>query len=633
MKADRLWPVVVGMVVLIAGAEALEVWARSRQPDVEHIAVGGDDLLADDAEEDADGVGGRLLELPPIAREHERARILARRGEMTTALELFAKLVSGHPESGGLRAEYGYWLLVAKEPKRAIVELEAAAEQEPDNAWIRYNLGVARAGLHRRAAAERDYRAALSLRPGYGPAELALGNTLRRRGAFDEARAVLSHAVQHGANEERARAYVALGRVELAAGQEAKASRDFDRAVERAPASVGLRLAIARAFLASDADTGAERAVKAAGDAALLAPDSAGAQYLLGRAFERQGDTRDATTSFQRAVRLDPDHERAHRRLLRLALAASDYPAARMHAEHLLRIDGDSPEHLFLAGLVASRAGELESARDSYRAAIERAGGDYAEAYYNLGLLEKKAGNLEAAIAAYERAVDSRPTYRAARNNLALTYRKAGRAREAEEMLRALANEYPRYAAAWLNLGDLLSDEERFDEAIACIERAIEVQPGYPAARLNLGVAYRRAGRVEEAISTYRDLVREHPRYASGWYNLGLALGAAGDEAAEDAYRRVHELQRDHLASLRQLSRIARRRGNQEEAIELAKRALDVDSSDTTTRLLLAELYREKGDRASCARHVAVAALHRPDDEDVVRLQTECRALRTALIQ
>ncbi|MBI5501404.1 MAG: tetratricopeptide repeat protein [Deltaproteobacteria bacterium] len=628
---DRVWPILALLVAMIGGAAGLEALASHRAADAVVVTVGAAAVATAGDTDDPEVPDGPATEQPVLNEAHRHARTAARRGEWGTALPAFEALVSSRPGDGALRGEYGYWLLAADRPDEARAVLEQAVLLDGQDPAIALNLGVA---LHRSgddAAAEREYRRALALDPGFAAARVALGSLLARTGRRAEAVPILESAAREGDNPSRARALAALGSIELAEGRREEAERFFDAAIARAPAQVEIRLRVGRSWLAAGAAADPARAVEVIQEAARLAPDVAEVHRALGWALERAARDAEARLAYDEALELDAGDTFSRRRLLRLALDRRDFALARLHAARLVDAAPDEPEHHFLAALVAARAGEWEDARAAYRDAIARMGGTYPEAYFNLGKLESDAGNPEAAIEAYRTATEQRPDYVEAWNNLGLVLARSGRTEESETSYRQAIAREDDYAPAWLNLGRLLSAADRHDEAILALRRAGELRPHYPEALLDLGVAYSRAGRVPDAIETYRRLLADEPRYARGWYNLGLALDESGRDAeAERAFREAMAVDPEHAASLRNLAELVDRAGRRGEALVLYQELLDRSPEDDAARLALAELRRRLGDSDGCVHDVRAVLAKAPDDAKALRLLERCAGAATS---
>lgn len=618
---DRLWPMLLVLAVLLGGAVGLELWVGGRGNDPITIAILEEHPLDDD---DDAGPAAAPPRTPPRSREHARARLAMRRAQVADALALYEKLLPAYPDDAGILAESGECLVAAGQPEKGLPLLERADALQP-SADGALRTGLARARLGDPAGAERDLRRALAARPGHTPTRIALGAILRKRGALAEAVEVLAAAAAAGSNEERARALVALGAAHLAAGARPASDAAFEQAVAFAPARSEIRLGVARALLSTGAREDAVRAEEVLLRAAQMAPDSAAVLVTLGRARERLGEAAPARDDYDRALRLDPAHRLARRRLLRLALDARDFPRARHEAERLVADGPDVPEHHFLAALVADRDGRADDARAAYRKAIALAPDGYPEAWLNLGVLEKERGDAAAALAAYEKALALRPGYAAAWHNIAKLHADAGRVADAEAAwARALALD-PGYAAAWLALGQLRSDAKRFPEAIDAFRKALAARPGYDAAELSLGVALARAGRRDEAIATYRSVVARSPRLVSAWFDLALALeDARRDGEARDALRTALALAPDHLPSLRTLADLDLRAARLDEAQAGIEAILDLAPGDLRARTRRAELWARAGDRARCLAEARRLAAEAPRDARVRSLPERC---------
>ncbi|WP_242360901.1 tetratricopeptide repeat protein [Anaeromyxobacter sp. SG17] len=619
---DRLWPMLLFLGVLLAGALALEGFAARRGNDPLVISIAGDEESLGD-EGDAPAAPAAAGEEGPVSEAHARARRAARRGEKPEALKLYEAALAESPGSAAVEEELGAVLLAAGDAATALPHL-VRAEQLGPGPQRALRVGLARARLDDLDGAERDLRRALALRP-TGEARIALGNLLRRRGDPVGAVAILAPAAQSGSNEDRARALVALGTAELAAGRREDAERRFAKAIEYAPASAEILLGTARAWLGTGSAPDVRRAVQVLLRAAEVAPDLAAVHSLLGRAHERADETAAALESYDRALRLDPTQRYARRRLLRLALQSRDFSRARHEADRLVADAPAEPEHHFLAALVADRDGRDDDARKAYRKAIEVAKGDYPEAYLNLGVLEKRAGDAAAARAAYGEALRLRPAYGAAWVNLGKLEEAGGDRAAGEAAYRKAIALDEKYAPAWLALGQLQSEAGRFDEARSSLGRALAARPGYDAAQLSLGVAAARAGKPDEAIAAYQALLARSPRSVSALYDLALVLGTVSRrDEARDALARALAIDPAHAPSLRALAELHLDAGRLAEARKAFEELLDLVPGDLEARAGLAELTARQGDRAACERTARRLLAEAPKDPAVQGLLSRC---------
>ncbi len=621
MTSHRLWPVTTAIAVLMAGSVSIELWASLRDHGVEHIAIESSVVTGEDAEPEP------MLEPfgTPLSPLHLHARELARRGELEDAANKLSELAVQYPDDPSILTERAHLALRLSRPKQACEMLQGAAMALPQTPVVFLDLARCQHLLDQELEAMATLRAGVQLHPNHSGLLLELGEMLREQGELVEASRVLEPASTRGSNDERARALASLGRCHVASGDLVAARIAFEEAVQRAPASVNTWIRVARGFMQSDDPADQLRAVEYALRATRLAPELPLVHGVLGRAYEALGSNAAATAAYRTAVRLDRDYAFARRRLVRLSLDAEDYRLARQHAEALVAIDADIPEHHFLVGLVAFRSGDLDSARQHYQRALEKTPDGYPEALYNLGLLERQAKRPTEAIAAYERAIEQRPEFRAAHNNLGLVYLDLHEFERARSAFRKALDLDPKYVAAWVNLARCLSDEEKFEEAIQAYQSAMALSPLSRSMTIDYAIVLRKTGRAVEAIALYERLLDADPRYVTGWYNLGVALQAAGQTArAQQAYERALSIDPEHLKALKKLAQLEAKSGLREPARAHLTDALDRDPGDQGLRLELAQLFLTDNDRAACSHAARLILAQVPGHEAAKALLDRC---------
>lgn len=624
---DRLWPMLTVMAILIVGAVFLQEYAKRRGNETILVAIQNERQLPADEDEGASGGGGvddaGVAVGSPLSDLHARARKAARRGHPGEAVPLFQQALAQHPDSPELLGELGYWLLIAKKPEKALPYLERADQLRP-TAQSAMRLGNARRDLDD-VGAERDFRRALALRPSFVTARIALGSALRRKGATAEAISLLQDATSAGSNEERSRAWAALGWALLTANRRHEAVKAFDRAIEFSPARTGVRLAIARAWQSTDLDEDEVTALRVLERTSELSPDLPAVWYALGRARERTGDKAGAMEAYDRTLRLAPSHAQARRRAVQLAISSRDFPRARRDAERLVADAPADPEARFLAATVAEKDGRKDDALRAYHSALDAAKGTYPEAWLAIGQLQRAAGDAAAARAAYGKALGQKPDYTAALLAMGKLDEAQGKGADAEKRWRRALAIDPKYALAWIALGDLHSDSGRIDDAITDFQRAIAVKPGHPAAELALGTALVRAGRNHDAIPVLRSLVHRDARSVPGWFTLALALRRDDKPGeARSALAKAIELDASHLRARLELGDLDLAEGRLAEAKAIFREALDLAPGDVISRVHLARIAAREGDRAGCSAAARRLAEEAPADPGVLELPALC---------
>lgn len=282
--------------------------------------------------------------------------------------------------------------------------------------------------------------------------------------------------------------------------------------------------------------------------------------------------------------------EGATRAFLRFAGEAGDGEAALALAKRLLDRDENREAAQVLAQLLD---------RDPARA----------RGWLMLGAAQRRLGMLDEAMAATERALALEPRYAEARSNLGELLLVCGRAAEALEEFERALQDVPDLVAALNNRVAALYELGRFDEAERAAREAIESHPEVPQLHVNLGNVLLHTAKARQAVKAYRRALELDPAYVEAAFSLAMLYGeipslgafreyleneialkgesaqrlatlalarhAAGDIAgAEDAARRVLELQPANVAALMTLAGCVSARGEHREAVRIHERTL-----------------------------------------------------------
>ncbi len=239
----------------------------------------------------------------------------------------------------------------------------------------------------------------------------------------------------------------------------------------------------------------------------------------------------------------------AHQRAGRLSEATAIY-------QHILLSEPTNPDALHLSGLVAHQIGQLDTATELIRKAIDikpcgpmyynlglilQARGkldgaienyrkaiaispDDAKAHSNLGAALQAQGNLDAAIKSYRKAIALNPEDAGAHSNLGVALETLGDTGTAIESYRRALTCNPNDAAAYNNLGNALREQEQLDAAIENLRKAIALKPDYAEAHNNLGNALQDQGKLDDAIASFHTALALNPDYFDAHWNESLAL-------------------------------------------------------------------------------------------------------------
>jgi len=188
--------------------------------------------------------------------------------------------------------------------------------------------------------------------------------------------------------------------------------------------------------------------------------ESDDAQWRLLRATcYRLADKFDlAAEECRQAVRIEPDLEKAHRRLADMLFRTEDYRGAAEHYLKALQL-GPSPDYVYprieAVGVMFSRQGDTKRAISHFQKVLSIKP-DFPEAHYRLANMLKREDNTDQAIGHYQQAIKLRPGYYQAHNNLANALLNKGKLEQAIEHYREALKIKPDYAEAQRNLNSVL---------------------------------------------------------------------------------------------------------------------------------------------------------------------------------
>jgi len=289
-----------------------------------------------------------------------------------------------------------------------------------------------------------------------------------------------------------------------------------------------------------DRPDGLPRAVEHYRAAIRLKPDHARAHNNLGNALLQLGHTDEAIAMFLRSLELQYAVPEVHANLGQALLKAGRPQEALASFERALRLGPDTvPACLGRAEALAAMPGRTTEAIAALHEAVTLAPDDPRIRETLAALLASLPGRLDEAIAQYEAAVRLDPNAAVAHNNLGTALAASpGRRPEAIRAFETAVRLQPEYIEARYNFAALLSEDPgRIDEAIGHLERVIQLAPGDADARTRLAVLLLRIpGRADDALSQLERVVQLQPASAQAHVNLASILVRRPDRAGEAKY-------------------------------------------------------------------------------------------------
>jgi tetratricopeptide (TPR) repeat protein len=233
--------------------------------------------------------------------------------------------------------------------------------------------------------------------------------------------------------------------------------------------------------------------------AASMALNNFRAHFYLGLALIGDRRYADALEALGIALELDPDHLQslvalgdAHLKLGDLDEASAAYfRALKFRPEYAAALDG--------LARIAEAGAEDEEAIGLFERAIASNRG-FAPAYTHLGDLYLRSGRFEEAVRLLEEAVEVRPDFAAGLNRLALAYGRLGLVNEAIAAIRRALEIEPNRAAHPATLGQLQLEQGSLSAAEESFRSALALDESEPRARWGMAEVARRRGEFDAAI-------------------------------------------------------------------------------------------------------------------------------------
>ncbi|MBI4512680.1 MAG: VCBS repeat-containing protein [Gemmatimonadetes bacterium] len=197
---------------------------------------------------------------------------------------------------------------------------------------------------------------------------------------------------------------------------------------------------------------------------------------------------------------------------------------------------------------------------------------------------------------------------------------EVGADEHAEAELLRVTRLVPREPAGWANLGVLALRRNEFDAAAERFKKAEALAPQSSSIQLLLGLLEANRGRAEQALAHLRRAVHLDSTNIQAMYALAQEIeryrGRAGEADVEDWLDRILTVDRDNLAILVEMARLAARRGDLEKLQQMVTHLSGLASAwPIEARDQLAALHAAASSRA-----------------DVRRLATQVTLLRNVLL-
>jgi len=236
------------------------------------------------------------------------------------------------------------------------------------------------------------------------------------------------------------------------------------------------------------------------------APDSPQAHYYLALAHWQNGNTAQAKSELQEALRVAPTMILALNSLAELNLSLGDLTVAQEYVQRSVQQNQANPTSRLLLGSVLAQGAQWRAAEEQFRIAQRLSPGDPAP-HVNMGVTYARQRQWPKAEEELETALRLAPRSTEALAQLAgLSLARNDRPKAVARVQQYLAT-YPEDALGHLILGGTHFSGKEYDAAQSEFERAIELNPSLTQAHLQLARVYhaKAIGSTAVCESTHND--------------------------------------------------------------------------------------------------------------------------------
>ncbi|MDO8418975.1 MAG: PEP-CTERM system TPR-repeat protein PrsT [Rubrivivax sp.] len=363
------------------------------------------------------------------------------------------------------------------------------------------------------------------------------GEALLQTGDLARAEAAFTRAAKIDPKATTARAALALGQV--ARGNRAAGFEELE-AVAAADSGTRANLALIAARLRS---RDIPAALKAIDELEKKQPDSPVAHTLRGSALLQQKDTAGATTSFEKALKIDPLFYAATAGLASIELAAGRPEGAQKRFEDLLRADPKNTRALLGLAELKARTGGV---KDDVTAAITQAvKANPSEVGPRILLVNHLLAHRDAkaALAAAQEASAALPDNVDVMDALGTAQLAAGQGQQAVTTFARVASLRPDRPEPELRLAEAHAAANDMPAARRSLNKALQIRPGFLPAQRALAQLALREENPQEALRIAQAMQKIPAQQAAGLLlEADIALDRNRPEAAVEPLRKVLQL-------------------------------------------------------------------------------------------
>ncbi len=267
------------------------------------------------------------------------------------------------------------------------------------------------------------------------------------------------------------------------------------------------------------------------------------AMYSLGVVKNRAADFDKAVEHFNKALAINPNHEKAKKALKSVAgnlfnegnnlYRRRDYKNALEYYKNVVAIDNSFYQAYYQMGQVEKRLKNYRNAVKAYDNAV-KVKPDFYNGWYGLGLVKESNGDHNGALAAFQKVTEINPGYAKAFYAMGDIYYKTNRFDKARQSCQKAIEADGTYAKPYLILATIDIDNKNYEQALANLDLATALDRKDAKAWYKVSQVQNILGKCDAAKRAARKSLDLSGKFGGAWLELGIAeyCGGAGNKTA-----------------------------------------------------------------------------------------------------
>jgi tetratricopeptide (TPR) repeat protein len=486
------------------------------------------------------------------------------------------KLIESNPDNVETKVlEAGLYSAQGKS-EEARQLLNKLRENHPDNNIVLSSIAYLDLAAGKVKEAEELFLKISAADPKNGTVKMALADIYARQQRLDEAQEIMQSLVDEHPDQEGLRFQFA--EFLLRRGQSDDAVKQFESTLAGNPLRADARDRLYDIYLIRKQVDKAKALTSSLQEAD---SKNAAVSYFEGRDLELEGKQEEALKSYLKTITALNSFAPAFRRAGLIEIALGDTRSGVEHLNQAIAIDAqDVGARLGLARVLFARR-EFTQAKEHLKAVLQlypkQLGANILWA--DIALVE---GDLKTARVVYEDLLKNQPQNPAAHLKMALLEDKSGNVKQAEQHYRDSLVFDSNIELAAQRLVRIITDQSGQEKAIEEITKLMESsKKSKPEFKLILGALYaskREPEALKKAKTYFSEAVEERPSAFGAYYALAQIDAMEGNiEGSIEKYKKLLEVNPNHLVSRMLLGMTYEKRGNNQDAIAQYREALRIN--------------------------------------------------------